>query len=42
MMENKKWNTIIDTETYAHFTNSTKGHLISSGIRIRKDKSIIE
>ena len=42
MMENKKWNTTIDTETYVHGTNSSKGHVISSGTRIRKDKSVIE
>ena len=42
MMENKKWDTTIDTETYVHGTNSTKGHVISSGTRIRKDKSVIE
>jgi hypothetical protein len=42
MMENKKWDTTIDTETYVHGTNSIKGHVISSGTRIRKDKSIIE
>ena len=42
MMENKLWDTTIDTETYVHGTNSTKGHVISSGTRIRKDKSVIE
>ena len=42
MMENKQWNTTIDTETYVHGANSTKGHVISSGTRIRKDKSVIE
>ena len=42
MMENKQWDTTIDTETYVHGTNSTKGHVISSGTRIRKDKSVIE
>ena len=42
MMENKKWDTTIDTDTYVHGTNSTKGHVISSGTRIRKDKSVIE
>ena len=42
MMENKQLDTTIDTETYVHGTNSTKGHVISSGTRIRKDKSIIE
>ena len=42
MMENKQWDTTIDTETYVHGTNSTKGHVISSGTRIRKDKSAIE
>ena len=36
MMENKQWDTIIDTKTYVHGTNSTKGHVISSGTRIRK------
>ena len=42
MMKNKKWYTTVDTETYVHGTNSTKGHIISSGTRIRKDKSVIE
>ena len=42
MMENKQWDTNIDTETYVHGTNSTKGHVISSGTIIRKDKSVIE
>ena len=42
MMENKQWDTTIDTETYVHGTNSTKGHVVSSGTRIRKDKSVIE
>ena len=42
MMENKQWDTTIDTDTYVHGKNSTKGHLISSGTRIRKDKSVIE
>ena len=42
MMENKQWDTTIDKETYVHGTNSTKGHVISSGTRIRKDKSVIE
>ena len=42
MMENKQWDTTIDTDTYVHGTNSTKGHVISSGTRIRKDKSVIE
>ena len=42
MMENKQWDTTIDTETYVHGTNSTKGHVISRGTRIRKDKSVIE
>ena len=42
MMENKQWDTTIDTETYVHGTNSTKGHVIISGTRIRKDKSVIE
>ena len=42
MMENKQQDTTIDTETYVHGTNSTKGHVISSGTRIRKDKSVIE
>ena len=42
MMENKNWDTTIDTKTYVHGINSTKGHVISSGTRIRKDKSIIE
>ena len=42
MMENKQWDTTIDTETYVHGVNSEKGHVISSGTRIRKDKSVIE
>ena len=42
MMENKQWDTTIDTETYVHGVNSKKGHVISSGTRIRKDKSVIE
>ena len=42
MMENKQWDTTIDTKTYVHVINSTKGHVISSGTRIRKDKSVIE
>ena len=42
MMENKQWDTTIDTDTYVHGTNSSKGHVISSGTRIRRDKSVIE
>ena len=42
MMENKQWDTTIDIETYVHGVNSKKGHVISSGTRIRKDKSVIE
>ena len=42
MMENKQWDTTIDTETYVHGVNSKKGNVISSGTRIRKDKSVIE
>ena len=42
MMENKQWYTTIDTKTYVHGVNSEKGHIISSGTRIRKDKSVIE
>ena len=42
MMENKQWYTTIDTKTYVHGVNSKKGHVISSGTRIRKDKSVIE
>ena len=42
MMENKQWDTTVDTETYVHGTNSSKGHVISSGTRIRKHKTIIE
>ena len=41
MMENKQWDTTIDTDTYVHGTNSNKGHVISSGTRIKKDKSVI-
>ena len=40
MMDNKQWDTTIDTDTFVHGTNSTKGHIISSGTRIRKDKSV--
>ena len=42
MMESKQWDTTIDTNTYTHGVNSKKGHVISSGTRIRKDKSVIE
>ena len=42
MMESKQWDTTIDTNTYIHGVNSKKGHVISSGTRIRKDKSVIE
>ncbi len=42
MMDSKQWDTTIDINTYTHGTNSTKGHVISSGTRIRKDKSVIE
>ena len=42
MMDSKQWDTTIDTNTYTHGTNSTKGHVISSGTRRRKDKSVIE
>jgi hypothetical protein len=42
MMENKQWHTTIDTETYVHGVNSSKGHVISSGTRVKKDKSVIE
>ena len=42
MMDSKQWETTINTNTYTHGTNSTKGHVISSGTRIRKDKSVIE
>ena len=42
MMDSKQWDTTIDKNTYTHGTNSTKGHIISSGTRIRKDKSVIE
>ena len=42
MMEHKQWYTTIDTKTYVHGVNSEKGHIISSGTRIRKDKSVIE
>ena len=41
MMENKQWDTTVDTETYKHGTNSTKRH-ISRSTRIRKDKTVIE
>ncbi len=42
MMKNKHWDTTVDCETYVHGTNPTKGHVISSGTRIRKDKTVIE
>ena len=42
MMENKQWDTTVDTETYVYGSNSTKGHVISNGTRIRKDKTSIE
>ena len=42
MMDSKQWDTTIDTNTYTHGVNSEKGHVISSGTRIRKDKSVIE
>ena len=42
MMESKQWDTTIDINTYTHGVNSKKGHVISSGTRIRKDKSVIE
>ena len=42
MMDSKQWDTTIDTNTYTNGTKSTKGHVISSGTRIRKDKSVIE
>ena len=42
MMESKQWDTTIDTNTYTHGVNYKKGHVISSGTRIRKDKSVIE
>ena len=42
MMENKQWDTTVDTETYVHGANYSKGHVISSGKRIRKDETIIE
>ena len=41
MMENKNWDTTVDTETYIHGTNSTKGHVISSGTRIRKAQKVV-
>ena len=41
MMENKQWDTTIDTETYVHGVNFKEGHVISSGTRIRKDKSVM-
>ena len=42
MMENKQWHTSIDIKTTVHGVSKTKAHLISSGTRIRKDKSLIE
>ena len=42
MMDSKQWDTTINTNTFTHGTNSTKGHVISCGTRIRKDKSVIE
>ena len=42
MMDSKQWDTTININTYTHGINSTKSHVISSGTRIRKDKSVIE
>ena len=42
MMENKEWDTSIDITTSIHGTTRTKAHVISTGTRIRKDKSVIE
>ena len=42
MMENKEWDTSIDIKTAVHGVSKTKAHVISSGTRIRKDKSVIE
>ena len=42
MMKNKQWDTTVDTETYVNGINSTKAHVISSGTRIKKDKTVIE
>ncbi len=42
MMENKQLDTTVDTETHVHGSNSTKGYVISSGTRMRKDKTAIE
>ena len=46
-LRQKKWweiksGILLDTETYVHVTNSSKGHVISSGTMIGKDKTIIE
>ena len=41
-MENIQQDTTIDSETYVHGINPKKGHIISSGTRIRKDKTVIE
>ena len=42
MMGSKQWHTTTNINTYTPGTNSTKAHIISSGTRIRKDKSVIE
>ena len=42
MMVSKQWDTTIETNTFTHVVNFKKGHVISSGKRIRKDKSVIE
>jgi hypothetical protein len=42
MMENKEWDTSIDITTSIHGITRTKAHVISTGTRIRKDKSVIE
>ena len=42
MMESKAWDTTVDVQTHVHGVNSSKGHIVSSGTRIRKDQSIIE
>ena len=42
MMQNKQSYTTVDSETYVHGSNSTKGHVISSSTRIREDKTAIE
>lgn len=38
----KGWDTTIDVNTLVHGVSATKAHVISTGTRIREDKSVIE